>query len=251
VHISLTHFIPTRFFPFEFRREFGDAFSVRWSFSVDTHTLYIEKDDGILLEPGLELLPAGHVTSVNVTVTTNVLDGAAPSWFNMADAVLLNNEIMPNVVLLPLQLIRRQSPSTATIYDIVGAPTNHVSRLRPLLTIAYELNSTSPSVPKFSFPRDPYSMSPSTTLPIRHAVLSVLVPVAFAFNALLVVIQLLLARAYLLLVGVILFALSRTWSTRRLETVPKGELGQGKLTEINASDSESVQTDLESMDNIV
>jgi hypothetical protein len=212
---------------------------------VITNTLHINQQHDILLESGSGQQPAGYVSSVDAKVITNVLDGVMLPWFNMADATLLNNEITPHVAALSLQLIRRPAPPTTTVYDIVGAPTNAFSHLRPLLTITYNSTSASPSIPRFDFPQEPYSISPSTTFPIRRTILSVLVPVAFvvmfAFIAAFALIKALLAMAMLVAICVLLFGPLKGWRIGGMDILSRGESQTAKDIEVKESDENDAE----------
>jgi len=246
------HFLPYPTFPFEITHDFDEVMAFQWSFSADTHTLHINQQYDILLKPGHQ---PGYIASINATVITNVRDGPMLPYFNMADATLLNNEIMPHIAVLHLQLRQRSTPETTTVYDIVGDSPKDIANLRPLLTITYESTSELPSIPKFDFPQEPYSASPSTTFPIRRAILGPLVPVAFvvmfSFSAMFALIEMLLALMGLGGILVLLFGLPKGWRIGRIEMAARGESPAMTETEAKGSDAETTKTYPGPADNIV
>jgi hypothetical protein len=242
-HCSYWTFFPT--FPLEVRRHFEELIAIQWSFSSGTNTLSINRQYEFLLEPGVEGQSGGYVASINATVVTNVNDGVMLPWFNFADAVLLNDGITPKVANLPLQLIRRPTHEKTAIYDIVGACASVTENalLRPLLTITYESNPSSARVPTFAFPSELYSTSPSTTFPIRRAVLSVLAPVALVsvrvVEAGAVVVKLIFYAAIFGGLCIVLLGLLRNWRSERMEIVRQGQReGGGTETKPEVNDAD-------------
>jgi len=243
-------FLPYPTFPFEITHDFDEVIVFQWSFSADTHTLHINQQHDILLESGNR---PGYITSINATVITNALDGPMLPFFNMADATLLNNGIMPHMAVLPLQLRQRSTPATTTVYDIVGdSPKDVDAHLRPLLTITYESTS---ELPEFDFPQEPYSASPSTTLPIRRTILSALVPVAFvvmfSVTAVFALIKMLLAMAMLGGIWALLFGLPKGWRIGGMEMPEREEPPAMTGTEAKGSDAETIKAFSGLADNMV
>jgi len=234
-----------------YTHDFDEVIAFQWSFSADTHTLRINQQHDILLKP--EHQP-GYIASINATVITNVLDGVMLPYFNMADAALLNNEIMPHIAVLHLQLRQRSTPETTTVYDIVGDSPKDIANLRPLLTITYESTSELPSIPKFDFPQEPYSASPSTTFPIRRAILGALVPMAFvvmfSVSAAFVLIKMLLAMTMLGGILVLLFGLPK-WRIGGIEMAARGESPAMTETQAKGSEAETTKTYSGPADDIV
>ena len=225
------------FLPLEARSGLDGAFVIRWSFFPLAQTLRINEQYDILLRPDAG---PGHSASFNVTAITNVLDGVTLPYFNMGDAVILNNGIMPHATVLPLRLTQRSTSPTTTIYDIASTPPIDSPQPPPLLTITY---ASFPSLPTFDFPLAPYSVSPSTTLPTRRAIVGVLVPlavvVAFAAAAAYALIKIILAGAMLLGVWTLLFEPSKFWkfwNANNTEAVASGEAQAPKEAGSGGSD---------------
>jgi hypothetical protein len=177
-------------------------------------------------------------------------------YFNMADAVLLNNVITPHAAVLPLRITRRSTSATTTIYDIAGEPPMDVSHLRQLLTITYD---STPSTPTFDFPPEPYSVSPSTTFPIRRVIVGALVPVAFvvmfASAAAYVLIKMFLVGVMLVGIWVLLFGPLKFWNINKT-VVATGEphaLEEAgtKVSDVDESNAEAAKIDSKSADDVV
>lgn len=222
------HFLPYPTFTWQTTRSLQTVFAFTWSFSAETDTLFIDNNTSLELHPEQQQF---NTVTVDAKVNTGELDGISLPWFNMADAALMTSGFFPAHASLSLQLVRRRVAGDAPTYDVFTVPIlKDTSHLPPLLTISYPNPATESKIPIFTFPQLPHSTSPSTTLPIRRAIVYCLAPVvfvaSFAADAAMVVAQILFWVSIIWLLWAFAFGSSKNWRSGFVEPVPPAVLSE-------------------------
>ena len=177
------YFLPQSIFG---RTRIRNSFAIRWSFDQANSTLLANDIPFSKLHPELEHDGTSSHAQYQVPVITAGMTETALPWSNLADTTLMETGIIPDyhqgsgLAAISLQLTRQRGAEDGTvIYGVFPAPLTTTNDIPALLTLEYSISASGTSVPRFYFPKGPFSASPSRTLPIRRAILQVLAYVAF------------------------------------------------------------------------
>lgn len=199
------------FFPYQILSvyspyKFEYYIAVDWTYSPSSHTLFIN-NQFIIMDPHAIPGPSHQrVTSMDPTVITSSESGVSLPWHHTADSVLLQYSIERKVHPLRLEVTFRRPTSNILIYEVfvASASIQTLKKSTPLLTVIFNDEASSSVLPTFLLPIGQSSTSPSKTFRIRHALLSVLAPIAFV--ALFAVDGVIVLFKFVLLVTLLWFA---------------------------------------------
>lgn len=227
-----------------------DSFAIKWSFHTANNTILVDDLPLFKLRPQTEHESTSPHTQHQASVVVADVTEIVLPWSNLADATLVGVGVMPGSspgsesALLLLQITRQRNAEDGTItYKIFpaipAASVKAANDLPPLVSLEYSDPAASTSAPRFYFPQGPVSASPSTTLPIRRAILRVLAHVAFivkfaalaGMNALII--------AFWVSVTFLLWAISfgslKSWRKGFVERVSKATTDTSETREISSA----------------